>query len=258
MKLARYWTRARGQAQSPSGEAFEVFARGWSDEGIEAARRVAQERAQKLASRLANDPASRRDYDYDDAPVPEALVDDLRGNPSPAVVTRNSYGCLVLNAGELLFADIDDGQQALQRIARVVERRGLSARVYQTAAGYRVMVTDRNFRGGGDEAEQLLNELGSDPMYMRLCRVQESFRARLTPKPWRCEFYRPQVKFPFETPDAQRRIERWLKEYNAIIPRYATCRFVQTIGAERVQPAFASLVEYHDRETRANSRLTLA
>jgi hypothetical protein len=140
----------------------------------------------------------------------------------------------------------------------VADRHGFAVRVYKTAAGYRVMVADRRIQAGGDEAEALLNEFGSDPMYMRLCRTQQSFRARLTPKPWRCDFRKPPVRFPFESAREQAASQRWESDYNQRIARYATCRFVTSFGGDRVHPSFGELLAYHDRETKAASNLPLA
>ena len=306
MKLARFWTRSRGEATGADGQRIEVVTRGWSDESIDQAKNVAAERARRLAQRIASDPSARKQYDYDEAPVPEAVVRDLRSEGLAAVVTRNSYGALVLNADNLLFADVDEegsddqpgagdlaavlsgagtleevigglfsmfggkketptpqpnnkppDSPALNRIQRVVEGHGFAARVYKTAAGYRVMVTDRAITAGTNEAESILHEFGSDPLYMRLCRTQQSFRARLTPKPWRCDFRKPPVKFPFEDAGEQAAIRRWETEYSQRIASYATCRLVKTIG-DRVDASLRPLIEYHDQETKASSDLPLA
>lgn len=290
MKLARFWTRGEGQAVSRAGVPIRIVSRGWSDESIEDARRLARERAGRLARRLASDPGARKQYDYDDAPVPEPVIQDFRPLGQAAVITRNSYGALVLNTDELLFADVDqedDGAQpaaavgqalsglfslfggkraappapaspAPDRIRRVAERRGFAARVYKTAAGYRVMITDRPIPAGGGDTMAILEEFGSDPMYQRLCRAQQTFRARLTPKPWRCNFGKPPSKFPFETPREQSAYEQWQSEYHRHISRFATCRFLAAFGTGAVSASFGELVALHDRETRASSDLPLA
>jgi hypothetical protein len=228
---------------------------------LEEAAARARERARRLAERIATDRGAAKLYDYDDAPVPEPIVLDFRSQGMAAAVTRNSYGSLVLNTDELLFADVDQntamGKGPLDRVRSVAGRHGFSLRLYQTAAGYRVMVTNRRIQGGGDEAEAILNEFGSDPLYMRLCRTQQSFRARLTPKPWRAELRKPPVKFPFEDAGAAAGFRRWEDEYTAGIARYATCRLINTVG-EEVDSGFAGLIEYHDRETKAASSLPLA
>jgi hypothetical protein len=303
MKFARYWTRGQGEATDPQGQSIQVVSRGWSDESIEQAANCARERARRLAQRIADDRGARNQYDYGDAPVPEPILRDFRAEGSAAVVTRNSYGSLVLNTDELVFADVDgDGHEAavqqpsladfasgplgdalsglfslfggkqpsqapaaptrssnplLDSIQRVAERHGFAARVYRTAAGHRMMVTNRRIRGGGNEAEALLNEFGSDPMYIRLCRTQESFRARLTPKPWRCDFRKPPVKFPFECAGTEAAFRKWEAEYGQRIAGYATCRLVASFG-DAVDPAFCKLIEYHDQETKATADLPLA
>ena len=94
-------------------------------------------------------------------------------------------------------------------------------------------------------------------MYVRLCRMQESFRARLTPKPWRCGFYKPFVLFPFETPAQEADFRQWESKYNDKAAQYSTCRFLIAFGASAA-PEFASLVAYHDQETKASSGLPLA
>jgi hypothetical protein len=255
MRFVRFWTRRSGQATDSSGNSIEVLSRGWSDVSLDDAAAVAQQRAQRLAQRIATDRNAGKLYDYGDAPVPEPIVRDFRTEGSAAVVTRNSYGSLVLNTDELMFADVDE--KTPDHVARVASRHGLSVRVYQTAAGYRAMVTNRRIRGGGDEAEAILNEFGSDPLYMRLCRTQQSFRARLTPKPWRAGTRKPPVKFPFEDRGAESAFRQWESEYTGAIGAYATCRLINTLGNE-VDPVFTSLIEYHDRETKAGSNLTLA
>jgi hypothetical protein len=260
MKFARYWTRSRGQATDSGGQSIEVLSRGWSDVSLADASACARERARRMAERIAADRSAAKLYDYGDAPVPEPIVRDFRPEGA-AVVTRNSYGSLVLNTDELLFADVDASgaiaRGALDQAARVASRRGFALRLYQTAAGYRVMVTNRRIRGGSDEAEAILNEFGSDPLYMRLCRTQQSFRARLTPKPWRAGARKPPVKFPFEDPASEASFRRWEGEYSRGIVAFATCRLVRTTGGE-VDPGFSALIGYHDRETKAESSLPLA
>jgi hypothetical protein len=43
-----------------------------------------------------------------------------------------------------------------------------------------------------------LRELGSDPKYVQLAKAQECFRARLTPKPWRCGVRQSSRVYPRE------------------------------------------------------------
>jgi hypothetical protein len=272
MKLARYWSRDSAEA----GDA-RVVARGWSDESLEAARAKAREIARRVAERLLTLPDRRSQYPYGDRPLPEPVLREFRA----AAVTRNAYGALVLNTDELMFVDIDRQPAAtgnvvsnllslfrkpaappadpeLEGIRRVAERHGLLARVYQTAAGYRALIANRTLRAGSSESETLFRDFGADPMYVRLCRLQDSFRARLTPKPWRCGFRNPPVEFPFETPQDEAKFKRWESEYTQRAGNYATCRFLATVGPGLAASEFSELIAYHDRETKATSSQQLA
>jgi len=95
-------------------------------------------------------------------------------------------------------------------------------------------------------------------MYVRLCSLQNSFRARLTPKPWRCNFAPPPVQFPFETPQAERAFRQWEQEYNRQAAGFATCQFVAAFGHRGDDPAFYDLLVYHDQQTRAGVYMPLA
>ena len=207
------------------------------------AREVAQRAAQRLAAYPGD--KKRYQYGDRPLPEP-ILQEFKNGGATPyAVVTRNAYGALVLNSDHLMFIDIDREDPApstasgtglesaitglfsslfghsapaaapapaqappgvVNDIQQIAQRRGLSVRVYKTAAGYRGLVTNKPFDAGTSATEDVLREFGADRMYMHLCRVQESFRARLTPKPWRCHFHKPPVEFPFETPQSRSRV----------------------------------------------------
>jgi hypothetical protein len=65
--------------------------------------------------------------------------------------------------------------------------------------------------------------------------MQESFRARLTPKPWRLDVGQPPVKFPFETPDAEGRYRDWERTYESKAAGYATCAFRTSFNPNSIQ-----------------------
>jgi len=295
VRIARYWTREAGEATGPDGRPVRAVARGWSQESLEAAREVARRTARRLAERLASRSGEARQYAYGERPLPEPILrefaDGERGAPR-AVVTRNSYGALVLNAAALMFVDIDRAEPVgaaaslagalsgvlslfgragppapaagerpdavVAEVEQVARASGLGARVYKTAAGYRALVTSTRLEPGSGVSEELLRRFGADPLYVRLCRLQESFRARLTPKPWRCGLRPPPVSFPFAGPAEESRFRAWEAEYEAATAGYATCRYLASAGDGRVAPELADLVRYHDEATRADSRLPLA
>ncbi len=287
MKLARYWTRAQAEATSSRGKRVVAAARGWSNDSIDAARQKALEIAQRVAECIAAGPTPRKRYPYGERPLPEPVIREFAGGAdAAAVVTRNAYGSLILNAERFMFVDVDrnDRETAsgglskmmsslfakhkpsasvasdsiIESIGKVVEHRGLSARVYQTKGGYRVLITNASFVAGSDEAEALLGEFDADPLYRRLCRLQECFRARLTPKPWRCRMTDPPVSFPFETQASQERFDRWQANYDAKQASFATCAFIAAIGNGSVLPSFDELIRFHDEQTKATTSLALA
>lgn len=104
----------------------------------------------------------------------------------------------------------------------------------------------------------MLGDLGCDPLYVRLCRSQQSFRARLTPKPWRCGVASPPSRFPHETPERAAAFERWLAAYDACCERYAVCEALPSVGDDFVSSDVAPLVSLHDEATRASTGLPLA
>ena len=92
MKLACYWSRDAAEAGG-----IRVMVRGWSDESLEAAGARARENARRLAERLAAGRDGGNQYEYGERPLPEPV---LRRFPA-AAVTRNGYGALVLNTGDV-------------------------------------------------------------------------------------------------------------------------------------------------------------
>ena len=144
-----------------------------------------------------------------------------------AVVTRNSYGSLVLNAERVMFVEIDfpevsTGEATKHFFARLLGRakktpeaereekarasmeqfmaanQGWGLRLYRTFAGLRGIVTHDLFDPKSDFALDVLKRMDSDLLYIRLCKAQECFRARLTPKPWRCGHHANTVRYPIE------------------------------------------------------------
>jgi hypothetical protein len=208
MKTARYWTRASGEAVNSQGGRIRITARGWSDDSFDSARRRAGEVARRVAQRIAVQPGEGHRYPYGDRPLPEPILSEFSDSEGrSAVITRNSYGAMVMNTEQMMFVDIDRDDSTVvpaspvaglkslfsslfgkpaespvkvvdpvvEAIGNVAERRRLSGRVYRTAGGYRVLITNRRFPVKSPETEALLNEFRADPLYVRLCRLQESF-----------------------------------------------------------------------------------
>jgi hypothetical protein len=133
----------------------------------------------------------------------------------------------------------------------------LGVRVYRTAAGLRVIVTGVAASPGSGRARALLTELGSDPLYVELCATHDSYRARLTPKPFRVGARAVQVPWPFSDDGARDRAEEWVSEYDGRSSGYAVCRLVSASGPEP-GPDEQRLVALHDTRCRVGQRLPLA
>jgi hypothetical protein len=263
MKLAHYWTRQPGEATARDGSRIRVVSRGWSDESMEQAAVVARYIAQRVARRIVSGDTKSQQYMYGDRPLPEPILRQFQNGARPrAMITRNMYGALVMNAQTLMFVDVDREENRAHTVSndvqRVTEANGLAARLYKTAGGYRVLITNVPFEPGSPQSENLLRQFASDPLYVRLCQMQQSFRARLTPKPWRCGLTVPPVSFPYETPGDHAHFSQWEAAYQAKTAGYATCRYLATFGGVRILPEFEDLVYDHDQETKANSQLPLA
>jgi hypothetical protein len=254
---------------------------------VESARRVA-----RWLANFARDQSPPRSHQYQyqlDRPPREEIVEELKdaAGDTIAMITRNSYGALVLNTRDLMFADVDfprrpmplvglltrlfgkpapaaDGEEGL--ISRVhswcTTNAGLGLRLYRTAAGLRVVVAGRTVQPHREDAKRILVELDSDPLYRRLCEVQECFRARLTPKPWRMRNVlsdvNPPARFPFADAATENLYRQWQRRYDEAAPRFSTCELIDTYGSREVHPDLSALLSLHDSLTGIERRLPLA
>ena len=131
------------------------------------------------------------------------------------------------------------------------------ARIYRTAAGLRYILTHKPQKPD-EHALVWLKELGTDSLYVTLCKTQDCFRARLSPKPWRINAERPPNAFPRETAQQQAAFRKWLGDYEQKSKSYAVCKFLKTVGNNHVHDDLDSLVREHDRATKAQMDLPLA
>lgn len=274
MRIPRYWQKAETQLEREGGKRWVLSAWGWSDEDDEQAAAHAQERLEAQATAVAAG-RPRDKYLYHDRPLREQILQE----PVPGtLITRNGYGATVLNSDRAAFIDVDlpqprffqqlfGGKKAQQRVVdetlqlikQALRTKGrASCRVYRTYAGLRLLLTHATHSPTDEQTHQLLQSLGADPLYLRLCRIQECFRARLTPKPWRCDLEVPPHRWPYADGEAASRARAWLDRYERTCEAYATTRFVTTIGTTDIHDSLRTVVDLHDRHTRATARLPLA
>ena len=260
----------------------------WSDTSLAEAETLAAQAARQCAARFAEGKPLER-YGYPDRPMREEVlsqIDDPQG-AAAGVVTRNSYGCKVLNTPTVMFVDIDieevkpatslggmlkrlfTGKKppdppnpALGSLKRVAEwtqcHAGWGWRAYRTKGGLRLLATSGLFDPASPETARLFFELGADPLYARLCKVQERFRARLTPKAWRCGMRRPSARWPWGDASTEAEFVNWERDYETASAGFATCTYIGPIGNEAIHPQVAPIVAFHDQATRAESGLKLA
>ena len=134
----------------------------------------------------------------------------------------------------------------------------LGVRVYRTAAGLRVLVTGAAAPPSSDRARELLTELGSDPLYVELCATHDSYRARLTPKPFRVGARAPSGSWPFADESARRRYEEWVAEYDGAALGASRCAGWSARRGPDPGPDEQRLVALHDARCRVGERLPLA
>jgi len=287
MRIPKYWTQASHTANDPKGKELTFSAYGWSFDSMSGARENALSRARRIFDRIVN--GSRPDeYDYLDRPLREEITDTVwHDGDAIAHVTRNRYGALVLNTASVLFVDIDfprirpsglldtillifSSKRKLQRIAAAQEaamesvrawskrNSGYSFRVYRTFAGLRLLFVDKLYEPNSNETSRILSELGSDPLYCRLTSKQECFRARLSPKPWRCGSTRPPAQYPW-TDEAQEQTYRlWQRTYTNCTGKYKVCQLIETHGGTTSNPQINSILKLHDNLTCSDDITQLA
>jgi len=278
MQILRHWAKASLPCEA-EGRTFPVVC--WR--GSPTSRADAETRAREAVRRAVDALRSGRQaehYDYDQRELREEILEehaDPHGQVR-AVLSRNRYGAVILNAEELFFADLDLEpprlwDRLLHLFGRPLPDREAAAmatlsefcranpqwhfRVYRTFNGLRLMAPHAPQDPESASTQAIQKQLGSDRLFVRLCRCQKSFRARLSPKPWRIGIPRPEP-FPREDAGTEARFRAWLTGYQLASEPHATCRFLKALGSGCIDPRFRELVRLHDDWTRASTLLPLA
>jgi hypothetical protein len=280
MHFPRYW--ARGELGSMSC---------WrsSDISHADAERQALAAVTKMDEVFRSGDRPQNRYGYPNAALREPVLKEISndsGAPS-AAITRNGYGCEVLNTARVMFVDVDFPEPAAPTLGGLIgkwfggktaapastiteahvvskaedwsrQHEGWGWRVYRTLGGIRLMATHAVFEPGDAMTAQVFDFFGADPLYRRLCKTQKSFRARLTPKSWRCGLKAPDVRWPWEDPEREARFNQWDQKYQSVSSRYATCRLITATGSREAHPEVIPLIRLHDETTRVDSGLQLA
>ncbi len=278
MNFPRFWAR---------GSSGNFLCWRWSFESLAEAQSLANQAAQQVAARFrAGDVPPKHGGYYPERPFREQVLEEIRNDAGEVagLVTRNSYGCLVLNTARVMFVDIDFPEpkrsggllkrlfgkpdvtppaspqnEAIARIEQWTrDHREWGWRIYRTRAGLRLLATHGLVEPESDVATDVFEALGADRLYRKLCQTQKCFRARLTPKPWRCGVDEKPERWPWLDAKAEARFQKWEAEYRANSAGWATCESPRALGNPDVHPEVQPIVRLHDEATRAESKLELA
>ena len=205
------------------------------------------------------------DYEID---IREELVYKLN---EQNIITRNRYGALVLNTTDILFIDIDSPKNTFIRFIKWIfnstdhltpkalmlediqqeiyrnKYRNYAFRVYETFKGYRIAVSGAHFDPTSKLSHQILSDFNSDYLYKLLCKKQECYRARLTPKPLRINYKDLKSNFPHQSQFELERLQNWVKIYDEKSEKYASCKFIFELRKFQDQ----SIIGLHDKITNA-------
>jgi hypothetical protein len=277
MNFAPFWAR---------GECEGQISWRWSFRSLAEAQILAVQAAQQMAERFRHGdiPQRQRGY-YPNRPFREPVLREIRNAAGEvaAVVTRNSYGCLVLNTARVMFVDVDlpepkrpglfqrlfgkpDPTPPGDPLDNVIAGAELWARshndwgwrIYRTRAGLRLLATHTLFEPETAVSGGVFDALGADPLYRQLCKAQKCFRARLTPKPWRCDVEKPPGRWPWPSEQDEARFNKWEAAYQSAAADYATCALIRKAGNSEAHPDVQLILGLHDETTRAESKLELA
>ncbi|MAD74352.1 MAG: hypothetical protein CML20_06080 [Rheinheimera sp.] len=269
MKFAKFWVDVSVKVDKSIFGTNELSVWGASNESLDLAIAHATNRAEQLKMFANRGLDALRDYEYCNGYIREEVLEEIKcsaGN-TIAVMTRNNYGSLVINAESVFFGDIDIPEVRffdkiaqffgkpeknktfyLDKIQKFQQRNSDYAfRVYETSAGLRLVVTNKVFDHKSAEAERLFNGLDIDPLYVRLCHAQSCFRARLTPKPWRIGLCRPVSSYPRTDNKSLAEFSNWLKAYGSAAKAFRAVNLLASFGDQSMHEHVSRVLDIHDK-----------
>ncbi|MFT3782746.1 MAG: hypothetical protein QM790_12085 [Nibricoccus sp.] len=153
-------------------------------------------------------------------------------------------------------------KQAMGRVERFLKSHSnWRVRVYWTPAGLRLLAIHRRFSPTDPEVEAFFKACGTDRIYVRMCKNQQCFRARLTPKPWRVgisDHLKPRPGVWPINPERMPERRAWVEKYEKASAAYSACHYVTTLGFGGVDSYAESVQKFHDEHSRALSSLPIA
>ena len=132
-----------------------------------------------------------------------------------------------------------------------------SVQIYQTAGGWRGIVTHAPFDPLDESALTLMKQFRCDPRYILFCRRQCCFRARVSPKGFRCGFQYSKIEWEFrfrypwlpDDKESEEKYEKGVQQYEEKAAPYSVCRYLGTLGSGIIAPELLPLIKLHDEMT---------
>ena len=137
-------------------------------------------------------------------------------------------------------------------------------RVYSTPAGLRMLAMHDVFTV--DEAMEFFSVLGADYRSMNMCRIQDCFRARISPKPWRIGLKDDEVRihpqgvsglWPVDEEHLNER-NKWIRKYENQCEAFASCHYERSFGSKVTHPKAEKVRKIHDEYCKVHSDLQIA
>lgn len=269
MKFAKFWREVEVSVDKSFFGKSTVSIWGASNDNSEEAMSNAKSRATRFMDLISSNSLSLHDYEYWNGYIREEIIEEALSSDGRilAVLTRNNYGALVLNSESVFFGDIDVAERSF--ISRILEKFGkikkdknyyiekietfqkhnqeYTIKVYETFAGLRIAITNQLFDSNSPATDAIFSSLDTDPLYVKLCKNQSCFRARLSPKPWRIGIDRPKSRFPRELKVDRNDFHNWLKNYQKISTNFSVTKLLKVFGSDKTHPDVDRVLSIHDK-----------
>jgi len=203
------------------------------------------------------------EYQVIDEPIVEEFAHE--GNQI-GLITVNSYDAKILNANNLMIVDVDlptncEFSQNLGHIIAYSKKQALSVlklfcqentdygfRVYATRAGLRYICTTHRAYPHHESTKQIFRCLYADPLYVQLCQFQGTFRARLSPKPWRVGNAEETSRWTYD------RNQGYVTPQGRQWEEVRVCKALGIVGKKHILEEFKLIIKHHDEITQALNR----
>ena len=266
MKTFKYWAKTEG-VLLVEGVSTKAMFLGGSDSSEQDAKRNAVKKFEAVQRKING---AKQEFEEYEVEIKEEQIERISDS---MVITRNRYGAHVLNVEDQMILDIDQTpasffdlfsrrtddwkinklDKAVEKLNQKVDDGFLGFRLYKTCAGFRIIITGKPIHPKDKLAEQISRSLNVDPLYWQLCKKQDCYRARLTPKSYRIKYKPIKIKLP-DSLERKEEINSWEIGYLKASKNYAVCKYIKTIGNHSTN----QLVSVHDEYTQATSDRKLA